>query len=169
MTIRVGIALYLVRAGAYSNSPSYWHWCLVASQGESWAAQPVTTLELVKDSNGRYVQSVNDYDITHSNAFRGVVHIFTTSNYTVNSFRAMIRDRFPASDSGWRYPGLYGPQGWTCATWILQVLYNLRAEGTWICFRSFEETYTRVLNLGSDLLERSDTVSQEGAVRVIHF
>ncbi|KAH7868224.1 uncharacterized protein C8R40DRAFT_1178044 [Lentinula edodes] len=43
MSIRVGVALYLVKGSIYYNTPSYFHWVLVASAAESWASQPVRT------------------------------------------------------------------------------------------------------------------------------
>lgn len=170
MSIRVGVALYLVKGSIYYNTPSYFHWVLVASAAESWASQPVRTLELKRPFNyAGYAHSFDSYDISRSSAFRGVVHLFMTSNYTLNSFQAMIQSNFPAYDSGWRFPGNYGPQGWTCATWILQILWHLLGEGTWVSNRQFEQTYTRILNLGGELLEATNNADYQGAVRVMYF
>ncbi|KAJ3906477.1 hypothetical protein F5879DRAFT_945895 [Lentinula edodes] len=170
MPIRVGIALYLVEGSAYYNTPSYFHWILVASTADSWASQPVRTIELKRPlGDTGYAHSFDKCDITLFSAVQGVVHLFTTSDYTVDSFQAMIQSNFPAYDSGWRYPGNYGPQGWTCATWILQILWHLRGEGTWVSNRQFEKTYTRVLNLGSELLEATDNAEYQGTVRVMNF
>ncbi|KAJ3864250.1 hypothetical protein EV359DRAFT_64183 [Lentinula novae-zelandiae] len=147
MSIRVGVALYLVKGSIYYNTPSYFHWVLVASAAESWASQPVRTLELKRPFNyAGYAHSFDSYDISRS---------------------TMIQSNFPAYDSGWRFPGNYGPQGWTCATWILQILWHLLGEGTWVSNRQFEQTYTRVLNLGGELLEATNNADYQGAVRVI--
>ncbi|KAJ3742810.1 hypothetical protein DFH05DRAFT_1461036 [Lentinula detonsa] len=147
MPIRVGIALYYV-TGQY-GAPSYFHWVLVASAANTWAAQPILCLELKRSFMAdSYVQSIEYIKVLHSNAFRGVVHLFTTSSLTLDTFQMLVVNNFPASDSGWRFPGAYGPQGWTCATWILQILWRMREDGTWISDRNFEHTYTRILNLG---------------------
>ncbi|KAJ3810563.1 hypothetical protein EV368DRAFT_63523 [Lentinula lateritia] len=147
MSIRVGVALYLVKGSIYYNTPSYFHWVLVASAAESWASQPVRTLELKRPFNyAGYAHSFDSYDISRS---------------------TMIQSNFPAYDSGWRFPGNYGPQGWTCATWILQILWHLLGEGTWVSNRQFEQTYTRILNLGGELLEATNNAGYQGAVRVI--
>lgn len=168
MPLHVGVALYLITGSRIHNIPSYFHWVMVASEALSWASQPVLTLELKRNSNGAYVHSFAQCNIHHSSAFRGIIHLFTTSNYTLDSFLRMV-EYFPASDSGWRYPGRYGPQGWTCATWILQILSCLREEGTWVSYHHFEQTYTRVLNLGSELLEGTDAAEYQGPVCVMYF
>ncbi|KAJ3985482.1 hypothetical protein F5890DRAFT_1553134 [Lentinula detonsa] len=147
MPIRVGIVLYYV-TGLY-GAPSYFHWILVASSADTWAPQPILALELKKTFS--------------------IVHLFTTTRYTPQTFYATIKDNFPARDPGWRFPGVYGPQGWTCATWILQILWRIREEGTWVSDRNFDHTYTRVLNLGSELIERTENVEYQGGVRVIDF
>ncbi|KAJ3793276.1 hypothetical protein GGU11DRAFT_760066 [Lentinula aff. detonsa] len=159
MPIRVGIALYYV-AGLY-GAPSYFHWILVASSADTWAPQPILALEL-KKTFSTYIQSFTHCDVLRSTAFTGIVHLFTTTRYTPQTFYATIKDNFPATDPGWRFPGIYGPQGWTCATWILQILWRMREEGTWVSDRNFDRTYTRVLNLGSELIERTENVEYQG-------
>ncbi|KAJ3780938.1 hypothetical protein GGU10DRAFT_380046 [Lentinula aff. detonsa] len=166
MPIRVGIALYYV-TGLY-GAPSYFHWILVASSADTWAPQPILALEL-KKTFSTYIQSFTHCDVLRSTAFTGIVHLFTTTRYTPQTFYATIKDNFPARDPGWRFPGVYGPQGWTCATWILQILWRMREEGTWVSDRNFDHTYTRVLNLGSELIERTENVEYQGGVRVINF
>ncbi|KAJ3823693.1 hypothetical protein F5880DRAFT_1565090 [Lentinula raphanica] len=169
MTIRVGIALYLITGSTYLNTPSYWHCALVVSSNDTWATQPVLCLELKKGYDGRYYQSIEDYNITTSIAFKGVVHLFTTDNYTVDSFKSMVQYNFPAQDSGWRFPSPLVPQGWNCVTWILQILTHLRDEGTWqVSSRSFGSIYTRVMNLGEDLME-GNNIQYQGRVRVAQF
>ncbi|KAJ3837704.1 hypothetical protein EV361DRAFT_313083 [Lentinula raphanica] len=166
MTIRVGIALFLVTGSSYLNTPSYWHCALVVSSSESWASQPVLCLELKKGSDGRYYRSIEKTNITifDSVPFKGIVHLFTTSNYTVESFQALIQSHFPASDSGWRFPSAGVSQEWNCVTWILQILTHLRDEGTWaVSSRAFER-----MNLGEDLME-GNNMHYEGTVRVAQF
>ncbi|KAJ3885581.1 hypothetical protein GG344DRAFT_70406 [Lentinula edodes] len=133
MSIHVGVALYLVKGSIYYNTLSYFHWVLVASAAESWASQPVRTLKLKRPFNyAGYAHSFDSYDISRS---------------------TMIQSNFPAYDSGWRFPGNYGPQGWTCATWILQILWHLLGEGTWVSNRQFEQTYTWRTNYPPELFE----------------
>lgn len=169
MAIHVGIALYLVVGNVYFNEPSYFHWVLVATDANSWASQPVLAMELKRPFGAitGYVQTFTHCDLTISNAFKGVVHLFTTPDYTVDTLQSMIRSNFPAQDTGWRLPGRFGPQGWTCATWILQILGYLRAQGTWTTQHNFEHTYTRVLNLGHGIM--SGQGECQGLVNVIYF
>ncbi|KAF9074064.1 hypothetical protein BDP27DRAFT_247011 [Rhodocollybia butyracea] len=170
MTIHIGIALYFIKGNMYFGTPSYFHWALVATDASSWESQPVYTIELKRNSSitSEFVQSFTSSYLTRSDAFVGVVHLFSTIDYTIDSFQSMIHSNFPAQDSGWRLPGRFGPQGWTCATWILQILGALRTRGTWTTQQNFEHTYTRVLNLAHAM--RSGGQGQyQGAVRVIRF
>ncbi|KAJ3837694.1 hypothetical protein EV361DRAFT_312612 [Lentinula raphanica] len=168
MPIHLGIALYYV-PGQY-GAPSYFHWVLVATSASSWASQPLLSFELKRQSpSDPYTRFITSTNILRDNAFKGVVHLFTTTNYDLNTLQALITDNFSASDSGWRLPGPYGPQGWTCATWILCFLSRMREEGTWVTDRNFEHVYTRVLNLGHELLERTRNVHSQGGVHVISF
>ncbi|KAJ3766216.1 hypothetical protein FB446DRAFT_758592 [Lentinula raphanica] len=169
MTIRVGIALYFVKGNAYLNSPSYWHCALLASSRDSWAYQPVLCLELKRGYDGRYYQSIENFNITISSAFKGVIHLFTTNNYTVESFKSMIQSNFPAQDSGWRFPSPFVPQDWNCITWMLQILTRLRDEGTWqVSARAYGMSYSRIMNLGEDLME-GNNIQYEGGIRVAQF
>ncbi len=168
MPIHVGIALFFT-PGRADYLPAHFHWALAVTDASNWTAQPVRTMQLLPSNNRRAFQT---QDLLKDADFTGIVHFLSTKSFTVESIENWILESFPCSDSKWRLPGKYGPpKGWTCATWILQILVELQRQKVWFNRWPVEVMYVRVLNLGADMQDAKETHRRTGMnkVHVLEF
>ncbi|KAF9021831.1 hypothetical protein BDZ89DRAFT_226880 [Hymenopellis radicata] len=163
MPVHVGVALFFT-PGRADYLPAHFHWALAVTGASDWVAQPVRTMQLLPNNNRRAFET---QDLTKVIDFTGVVHFLSTDAFTVESIEDWILESFPCSDSKWRLPGKYGPkEGWTCATWILQILVELQRKKVWVNRWPVEVMYVRVLNLGADMQDVKETHRRPATNRV---
>lgn len=120
------VALYYVRNDATDPHP-YFHWVLVATEATSWQASlsATYTFEIIRTFDapglpGRWQRSFRKCNGGNSRAFRGIVE-FAQTDLDMDSVRRVIESH-SATDEGWR---IQGPNGWSCATWVLCVMLTL--------------------------------------------
>ncbi|KAK0209316.1 hypothetical protein DFS33DRAFT_1380799 [Desarmillaria ectypa] len=125
MPVHLGVALYHVRNDVANPHP-YFHWLVVATESTSWqtllSSTSGYTFEIIRssDASRRWEARVREANLGNSTAFAGIVE-FAQTDLDMDSIRRVIEGH-PAADDGWR---IQGPNGWSCATWVLRVMLTL--------------------------------------------
>ncbi|KIY46734.1 hypothetical protein FISHEDRAFT_46695 [Fistulina hepatica ATCC 64428] len=136
--MRLGVALYWVTSDPSDpcHSEPHFHWALVTTSADSWAANEHTLYKIVQiDGSQHWKRHFTKLPLETDTMLRGIVEFAAWVGLKEPEARDMIdfvdhgiHGYSPAPDVTFR---IAGPQGWTCATWTLKVMLGLEEIGIW--------------------------------------
>ncbi|KAK0482421.1 hypothetical protein IW261DRAFT_1417991 [Armillaria novae-zelandiae] len=111
-----GIALYYygLNADPYHPLP-YLHWAFVSSE-RPWSENNITCYEIIRQDNFVWKWHFTRPGQAKSARFSGIAKLIDE----------IIRTYQPANDNEWT---VAGPNGWTCATWVMKLVIDLEEQG----------------------------------------
>lgn len=137
----LGVALYWITDDDDAHHTPYFHWALALTNRNAWDAAPMTVYQIhgsVEEGYQKHFSSASLTRDSESSTFCGVVdlQLQVDTDYTEDQ-RGAFADfidqviRTHGAEEPAKRQAIPGPQGWTCAAWVLNVLHDLEDAGGW--------------------------------------
>ncbi|KAK0449621.1 uncharacterized protein EV420DRAFT_779522 [Desarmillaria tabescens] len=157
--MRFGIALYYYGLNADPSHPiPYFHWASISSELR-WSENDTTCYEIVRQDAVVWKWHFTRPDLAIESArFSGIVELGEFDGPT-KLIDEIIRAWHPANVDEW---SVTGPIGWTCATWVMKLAFDLEEQG----YYNFPGGIN-VDNFYRTILEKGETLRDLKGVAVI--